>query len=174
MMSVPKRSAKNVKLFPKTIAKWRESKKFVRLRYEHDTCNKVWWHSLIGVSTVTILSMGLWYLAHFNPKKDPVDFNLAIALSVILGLFIFCIVPRLFKYTPSEVRITDCGIIPSGSSLINWSDISSIKSTIKFKSRVLLVRLNSGREIVLEAELIEPNCRLEDIFTQYQVSYTVD
>ncbi len=149
-----------------TKLKWREPRGYVAARDRAEASNAKWWSGPLGVLGVSGLMMLLWSLAGAVPGRTPPKFEVALALAVLLGIFLFYLLPPLLRLCPSEVKLSRRGVtVYRGSArmVAAWSRVQSFEIRPDGAYQLLCFRMDNGEVLELALAASVPRDQL-DVF----------
>ncbi|MGI9239389.1 MAG: hypothetical protein ACR2RV_01230 [Verrucomicrobiales bacterium] len=144
--------------------KWREPRGYVVARDRAEASKARWWSSLVGVLAVSGLMMLLWSLARSVPGRTPPRFEIALILAVLLGIFLFYLLPPLLRLCPSEVKLNRRGVTVfrgSAQMAAAWSRVQSFEIRPGGGYELLCFRMINGEVLELALDPGVPRDQLE-------------
>ena len=154
--------------FSKARFRWREPPDYVAWRDRQSVDSGKWWAGLVGTSAVCGVMMMLWFLAGFMPGRTPPSPALALMLSAGLGLFLSYLLPPLLRLCPSEVKLTERGIVVyrgSTQTRFAWSKVEGFEFREACEQELLCLRLRDGGLVELALDPGIPRAGLDAFLT---------
>jgi hypothetical protein len=93
-----------MRIFPKKYFRWKEPKAFLRLNDALEKSLTRWWVQPLCALGGSALPFVSWYLARFDPSKNPPSFEVVLPLGLCFGVFMAYGIPWINRLCPSDVR----------------------------------------------------------------------
>lgn len=110
------------------------------------------------------MMMLLWSLARAVPGRTPPRVEIALALAVLLGIFLFYLLPPLLRLCPSEVKMNRRGLTVfrgSAQIVVAWSRVQSFEIRPDGGYELLCLRMSNGEVLELALDPLLPRDQLE-------------
>lgn len=149
---------------PETKLKWREPRGYVAARDRAEASKATWWSGRLGVLAVSGFMMLLWSLARAVPGRTPPKIEIAVALAVLLGIFLFYLLLSLLRLCPSEVKLGRRGVtVYRGSPqvVVTWARVQSFETRPAGDYELLCCRMSNGEVLELALDPSVPRDQLE-------------
>jgi len=146
-----------MRFLPKKHFRWREPKEFVKLTDAFARAKRLWWHRTLGALISAASLMLIWFLARFNPRKQPPPFEIALPMFFVGGVVFAYVIPWIISLCPVEITFFEKNLLRirgNAHRTIKYSDIASFSWRIRDDFSTLVLKLRPhNREVLIGVPL---------------------